>query len=243
MAEASIQLRNISKHFGERPVLQDITCSFSPGKIYGVVGPSGAGKSTLLRILNLLETPSAGEVYYFNKVVARSERLKLQRRMAMVFQQPVLFSGSVLDNVVYGLKVRGENIEAGKAKIKEVLSRVGLDGRERQKALTLSGGEAQRLALARVLILQPEILLLDEPTANLDPANVKMIEKLLLDIKQERSTTIILVTHNLFQAKRIADEVLFIYEGKLIEAKPAREIFAEPQHELTKAFMAGELVW
>ncbi|HHU32676.1 MAG TPA: ATP-binding cassette domain-containing protein, partial [Clostridia bacterium] len=112
----------------------------------------------------------------------------------------------------------------------------------RQQATTLSGGEAQRLALARAMILEPELFLLDEPTANLDPANVGLMEELLKEIKT-KGTTIIMVTHNLFQAKRLADEVLFLYEGKLIETGQVEQLFSSPEHELTKAFINGEMVW
>lgn len=244
MSGPVIETRQVTKCYGDKKVLKEFSYKFYPGKIYGMVGPSGAGKSTLLRILDLLEQPTGGEIFYRGKAISQNnaDRLAIQRKLAMVFQQPVLFSGTVLDNVYYGLKVRGKSFAASRAKLNEALSLVGLDGKEKQKATTLSGGEAQRLALARTVVLEPEVLLLDEPTANLDPANIKIIEKLLKNTKEKNSTTIIMVTHNLFQAKRLADEVLFLYDGELIEAKPVEEMFINPAYELTRAFIKGELV-
>ncbi|MGI6065706.1 MAG: phosphate ABC transporter ATP-binding protein [Bacillota bacterium] len=245
MNQSVLELKKVDKKFGNRQVLKEISYQFYPQVIYGLVGPSGAGKSTILRILDLLEEPSQGEIFYRGKPVGRgrSERLKVRRRIGMVFQQPVLFSGTVLDNIFYGLKVRGEKFGANKDKLKDILKLVGLEEMEKQKATTLSGGEAQRLALARVLVLEPEVLLLDEPTANLDPTNVNIIEKVLLEIRERFGTTIVIVTHNLFQAKRLVDEILLIYDGRLVEAKPAEEMFRAPEHPLSQAFIRGELVF
>lgn len=245
MSEAILQLRNIGKKFGARQVLTGVNFSFFPGKIYGLVGPSGAGKSTLLRILDFLEEPTEGRVFYRGKpvMVGGSNCLAVRRRIGMVFQQPVLFSTSVLENVFYGLKIRGQNFNTNRERLLEVLQMVGLEGLEKQKATTLSGGEAQRLALARVLVLQPEVLLLDEPTANLDPANIMLMEKLLRDIREKLGTTLIMVTHNLLQAKRLVDEVLMIYDGRLIEAQPVGKIFSDPEHPVTKSFVSGEMVY
>lgn len=238
-----IELRNISKAYGAKTVLNKVSYCFSKGKTYALIGPSGAGKSTLLKIIDLLEEPSQGQILYNGlRVKNDSERLSLQRKIGMVFQQPVLFSGTVLDNIFYGLKVRGEKLASNRKKVLQTLEKVGLAKMERQRATTLSGGEQQRLALARSMVLDPEILLLDEPTANLDPANVIMMEELLREIKL-KGTTIILVTHNLFQAKRLADEVLFFYDGKLIEAKPVENLFTSPEHKLTRAFINGEMIW
>ncbi|MDD2498233.1 MAG: phosphate ABC transporter ATP-binding protein [Desulfitobacteriaceae bacterium] len=243
--QSVLELKEISKKFGDRQVLTKISYQFYPQRMYGLVGPSGAGKSTILRILDLLENPTEGEIFYRGKPVGagRSERLKMRRRIGMVFQQPVLFSGTVLDNIFYGLKVRGEKFAENKDKLEDILKLVGLEEMEKQKATTLSGGEAQRLALARVMVLEPEVLLLDEPTANLDPTNVNMIEKVLLEIRERYGTTIIIVTHNLFQAKRLVDEVLLIYDGRLVEAKPADEMFRSPEHPLSQSFIRGEIAF
>lgn len=245
MSKAILELKNIGKKFGDRQVLTGVNFNFFPGRIYGLVGPSGAGKSTLLRILDFLEEPTGGQVFYRGKPVkvGGSNCLAVRRRIGMVFQQPVLFSTSVLENVFYGLKIRGQNFNANRERLLEVLKMVGLEGLEKQKATTLSGGEAQRLALARVLVLQPEVLLLDEPTANLDPANIMLMEKLLRDIREKLGTTLIMVTHNLLQAKRLVDEVLMIYDGRLIEAQPVEKMFRDPEHPLTKSFVSGEMVY
>ena len=238
-----LELYNISKVYGTKTVLNRISYKFTPGKTYALIGPSGAGKSTLLKIIDLLENPTDGRILYNGSEVKNdTERLALQRKLGMVFQQPVLFSGTVLDNLFYGLKVRGQKLASNKGKLLQTLEKVGLVKMERQQATTLSGGEAQRLALARAMVLEPELFLLDEPTANLDPANVRLMEELLKEIKL-KGTTIIMVTHNLFQAKRLADEVLFLYEGKLIEAGKVEKLFSSPEHELTKAFINGEMIW
>lgn len=240
-----LELREICKTYGDDKVLIGINYSFFPGQVYGLVGPSGAGKSTILRILDLLENPTSGEVFYQGRPVKirKPEVLMVRRCLAMVFQQPVLFSGTVLENVFYGLKVRGQKMPTHRTKLLEVLKMVGLEGKEKQKATTLSGGEAQRLALARVMVLKPEVLLLDEPTANLDPANILIIEKLLKDIRKRFGTTIIMVTHNLLQAKRLVDQILLINEGKLIESKPVDEMFNNPKHPFSKAFIHGEIAY
>jgi tungstate transport system ATP-binding protein len=215
------------------------------GFIYGIMGPSGTGKSTLLRILNLLESPTSGMIRCDGKALSGSgrERLAQQRKMTMVSQKPVLFKSSVWDNVAFGLKVRGYGKGKIKEKVQQLLEQVGLSELSRQHAATLSGGEAQRVALARAVAFEPEMLLLDEPTANLDPTNVEIIEHLVLQLNRLTGITIVIVTHNVFQARRIAGEVIFLHEGRVVERGTTETVFSAPQDPRTRAFVEGRMIY
>jgi tungstate transport system ATP-binding protein len=244
LSEAVLTVDNVSKQYGPREVLRVERLSFAAGRIHGVMGPSGAGKSTLLRLLNLLERPTAGRILYRGRdVYAYRPQLELQRRMAMVFQKPVLFDGTVYENVAYGLRVRGARGPEAAGKVDDALRRVGLEPLRRARALTLSGGEAQRVAMARALVLEPDVLLLDEPTSNLDPNNVALLEGLIRGASGGNGTAVILVTHNVFQAQRLADRVIFLYEGRVVEEGPAAQVFEAPGDERTRAFIRGEMVY
>ncbi len=223
-----------------RTVLDVAALDVPAGKILAVVGPSGAGKSTLLRLLNFLEPPSAGRLSYAGAPVPAAPPLSLVRRVTTVFQRPVMLAGTVWDNVAYGLKLRGLPPEPA---VGAALARVGLAGLARHAARRLSGGEAQRVALARALVLQPEVLLLDEPTANLDPYNVGVIEDLVRAENAERGTTVVLVTHNVFQARRMAGRAALLLGGRLVEAGPTEAFFAQPNDPRTAAFVRGEMVY
>jgi tungstate transport system ATP-binding protein len=237
-------LEGVAKSYGVREVLRVDQLSFGSGRIYGVMGPSGAGKSTLLRLLNMLDIPTTGRILYRGRDMSRHRpRLELQRRMAMVFQKPVLFVGTVFDNVAYGLKVRGVRGPDVRKKVLDTLRAVGLEHLEQARARTLSGGEAQRVALARALVIDPDVLLLDEPTSNLDPHNVALLEELIRGAKGHRGTTVILITHNVFQAQRLTDMVVFMYEGRVVEEGPSRDVFASPRDERTRAFIRGEMIY
>ena len=218
--------------------------SFAEGQIHGVMGPSGAGKSTLLRLLNLLDQPTAGRIIYRGRDTARYRpQLALRRRMAMVFQKPVLFDGTVFDNVAYGLRLRGLPAREVRKRVKACLQAVKMEHLERARARTLSGGEAQRVALARALVLEPDVLLLDEPTSNLDPQNVALLEALIRGANGRRNGTVVLVTHNVFQARRLADRVVFLYAGQVVEEGPAADLFESPRDERTRAFIQGDMVY
>jgi tungstate transport system ATP-binding protein len=159
----------------------------------------------------------------------------------MVFQRPMLLNRSIHANVKFGLELRG--IHDAKARVQSALEEVGLAHLASQKAPTLSGGEAQRVALARAIVTQPEVLLLDEPTANLDPYNVGLIEKIILHLNQAQRTTLVLVTHNVFQARRLAQRVVFLLDGKAIEVSDVDTFFNRPQDPRTAAFARGEMVY
>ncbi len=243
MNSAIYQVRDLVKVYGDRHVLDIPELDIRQGEIFALVGPSGAGKSTLLRLLNFLEPPTSG-VITFKGWEFRTDRempLEIRRKVAMVFQRPVLLDQSVRENVAYGLRLRGckdcEEI------VNEVLEQVGLSPLRKQRARTLSAGEAQRVALARAMVLQPLVLLLDEPTANLDPYNVGLIEGIIAQINRRQGMTIVLVTHNIFQARRLAQRVAFLLEGRVIEVGAADEFFPSPRDERTAAFVRGEMIY
>ncbi|MBO8167922.1 MAG: phosphate ABC transporter ATP-binding protein [Thermoanaerobacteraceae bacterium] len=233
------------KQYDGKTVLKIDNLAFAAGKIYGLIGPSGAGKSTLLRILNLLEPPTGGKIYFKGIAVEGKAKhlLNLRRKMTMVFQHPVLFDTSVYENVMYGLKVRGVSQREAKRLVEQALEDVGLAEFAQRNACSLSGGEAQRIALARAMVLKPEVLLLDEPTSNLDPANVAVVERSTRRLNEKHGTTVIMVTHNIFQAQRMAEEVLFFYRGRLVEKGPTQQVFHNPEDERTRAFIKGEMVY
>jgi tungstate transport system ATP-binding protein len=224
-------------------VLQIDGMNIYGGEILALVGPSGVGKSTLLRLLNFLEPPTQGTVTFHGRPFNNKQPMPLpyRRKVTTVFQRPFLLNRSVRANVQYGLTLRGQR--DGTMQVEQALAQVGLTELAGQKAKTLSGGEAQRVALARALVIQPEVLLLDEPTANLDPANVTIIEQIVRQLNEDRSTTIVLVTHNIFQAKRLAHRVAFLLEGRIVETAVAHTFFTAPQDPRTAAFVRGDMVY
>jgi tungstate transport system ATP-binding protein len=237
------RVEQIQKSYKDRLVLHVDQLDIYPGEIMALVGPSGAGKSTLLRLLNFLEAPTQGEIIFHDRVFSSDKdiSLELRRRVTTVFQRPMLLNRSVGANVKFGLDLRGTN-HAGE-RVRSVLNEVGLFGFEHEKARTLSGGEAQRVALARAMIIQPEVLLLDEPTANLDPYNVGLIEKIAIQLNQQQGTTLVLVTHNVFQARRLAHRVAFLLDGKIVEVASADTFFNHPRDPRTAAFVRGDMVY
>ncbi len=237
------QIEGLTKVYGPREVLRVDSLEVKWGEILGIMGPSGSGKSTLLRLLNFLEPPTEGTIRFLGKAIQDNggPPLDQRRKITMVFQRPVLLSGTVRENVAYGLKLRKE--EGTDGRVEEILRWVGLEELASAPAQTLSGGERQRVALARAMVIEPEVLLLDEPTANLDPYNVSLMEEIIASIREQRGTTIILVTHNVFQARRLSDRVAFILGGRIIEAGKTEKVFTEPRDPRTAAFVQGEMVY
>ena len=239
--EELITIVGLHMVFGEKEVLKDINLKIHRGEIFALVGPSGSGKTTFLRILNFFERPEKGNLKFNGMEPAGI--INIRRRMSMLFQTPAILNRSVFENVAYGLKVRGIDKKTSEKKVSEALGIVGLCGLENQNARTLSGGEAQRMAFARAIVYDPEILLLDEPTANLDPANVMKIEEIIKHIRNERKTTILLATHNIPQVRRIADRVGILINGELIEVNTKDAIFKDPRDKRSEAFLKGEMVY
>ncbi|MEM3627240.1 MAG: ABC transporter ATP-binding protein [Candidatus Bathyarchaeia archaeon] len=227
----TVEVQNLIKEYSGRQVLRDVSFTVKDGEIFVLVGPNGAGKTTLLRILDLLEEPTSGKVLFNGELANYSTKDKaaLRRRIGMVFQQTVLFNMSVFDNVAYGLKIRAENNRVDvRQRVMSMLELVQLRGFERKNALTLSGGEAQRVALAQALVTEPQLLLLDEPTANLDPKNASIVEEVLSYVNRERKITIIMTTHNMLQAENLAQRVAMLNEGKIEAVGTFQEIFGGP---------------
>jgi tungstate transport system ATP-binding protein len=214
-----------------------------PGEILAIVGPSGSGKSTLLRLLNFLEPPSTGRIDYRGEQFEanRDVSLDVRRSVTTVAQRPILLNRSVKANVEFGLRLRGRRDRIGEVRM--ALEKVGLAALEGQPARTLSGGEAQRVALARAMVIRPNVLLLDEPTANLDPYNVGVIEEAVRRLNEEQGTTVVLVTHNVFQARRLAHRVALILDGKIVEVADTESFFEHPKDPRTTAFVRGEMVY
>lgn len=240
---AIYELIHTTKWYHGRPVLHIDQLSLFAGEIFAVIGPSGAGKSTLLRLLNFLEAPTSGEIHFRNACFSAHQAmpLALRRQITTVFQRPALLHRSVAANVRYGLQLRGMRHTDGA--IRQALQRVGLDQLAHQPAHTLSGGEAQRVALARAMVVDPAVLLLDEPTANLDPYNVKLIEESVLQLNREAGCTVVIVTHNLFQAHRLANRVGLLLEGRMVEVNATEQFFETPSDPRTAAFIRGEMVY
>lgn len=217
--------------------------SIQRGEICAIVGPSGAGKSTLLRMLGLIEPPSSGWLDFDGQRYDASAQpgLPHRRRVVYLYQRPLLLSQSVAANVSYGLRVRG--VSHAHARVQQAIAQVGLSHLSHANARTLSGGEAQRVALARALVIEPDVLLLDEPTANLDPANVEVIERVIRERNQQNGSTIVMVTHNLFQARRLAQRVGLMLDGALIEYTDTGTFFSAPADVRTKAFVQGDMIF
>ena len=249
-AEIIYRLRNLTQLYDGRTVLQIDQLDIYTGEILAIVGPSGAGKSTLLRLLNFLERPAAGMLAFENMTlngaptgVGGGLPLETRRKVTTVFQHPVLLNRSVAANIAYGLRIRKVDRKMTHRVVEEMLAQVGLSELSKASARLLSGGEAQRVALARALALQPSVLLLDEPTANLDPYNVKLIEQLLARVNREQGLTIVLVTHNIFQARRLAHRTALLLEGRLVEVADTPAFFDAPADPRTAAFVRGEMVY
>ena len=243
MNESVYRLDGVTKTYDDREVLHVECLDVRAGEVFAVVGPSGSGKSTLLRLLNFLEPPSGGRIHFLDAEFGPSQPLPLpmRRRVTTVFQRPILLNRSVWDNVKYGLQLR--RLRDTRTQVEMALEQVRLSDLARQRARTLSGGEAQRVALARAIVLQPDVLLLDEPTANLDPYNVGLIEEIVRTLNRERGVTVVLVTHNVFQARRLAHRVALLLEGRIVEAADVEAFFQSPADPRTAAFVRGEMVY
>ena len=244
-----IQTNSLNVWYGDNHVLQDVKLAIPEGCITAIIGPSGCGKTTLLKSLNrmveLIEGARVeGRVLLDGRDIYDSDMdpAELRRRVGMVFQKPNPLPMSIYDNVAYGLRVRGIDDRAILDEaVEEALERAGLwsevKERLRDSAFNLSIGQQQRLCIARALAVGPDVLLLDEPCSSLDPISTSRIESLLTRLKND--LTLVIVTHNLQQARRIADYTAFLYMGRLVEMAPTEEIFQNPREELTRNYIEG----
>ncbi len=218
-----------------RTIVDDLDLVVSGSGVTVVMGPNGAGKSVLLRLVHGLLTPTSGTITWGGRPLDT----EIRKRQAMVFQKPVLLRRSVAANLDFVLGLRGRR--AGADARDRLLELAGLSDRAGQAARALSGGEQQRLALVRALALEPEVLFLDEPTANLDPASVLRIETIIREA-HGAGTKVILVTHDMGQARRLGDEIVFVHRGRIAEQRPAADFFTSPRSDAARGYLEGRIV-
>lgn len=237
------QLRRLQRHYGESVFTLSIEhLDLNAGDFMCLLGPTGAGKSSLLRILAGIEPPTMGDIRYGGHTFSPdASPIDTRRNVAMAFQRPLLLAGSVRVNVEFGLRLRKEEKTAA-GRVDQVLKRLGLDRLADQSAKTLSGGEVQLVALARTLVLKPNVLLLDEPTASLDPARVALVEEVIREHHQQHATTIVWATHNLFQARRVARRIGLMLNGELVEVSPTETFFECPSDPRAMDFVQGKMI-
>lgn len=240
MSDSLLEIRNLTKRYGENTVLRDLSFTVRRGEVIVVLGPSGCGKSTLLRCINALEPIQGGEILLGGEVIDRSPAglPALRRRIGMVFQSYELFPHmTVMENILLApCKVLGTKKEDAKAEAEALLRRVGLWEKRDSYPRELSGGQKQRVAIVRALCMHPEVLLFDEVTAALDPEMVREVLDVVLDLAREGKTMVI-VTHEMQFARAIADRVLFLEDGKIAEEAAPEEFFSAPKTERAKKFL------
>jgi tungstate transport system ATP-binding protein len=232
-----LQLVDIKKNYHNVKALNSVSVELQGGKIIVLLGVNGAGKTTLMRIMAGLENADSGQLLINNKNI---DCKSLRKVSTLVFQKSAMFSTNVYSNLSYGLRIRKVSKEEIKKKIAEALQAVRLSGFEKRRAKKTSGGEQQRLALARAFLLESHVLLLDEPTANLDPNSASIIEKAIVSRKSP-DRVIVMATHNLTEARRIADEIVHIYNGSIVETAKTEDFFEHPKSEISRKFVSGEL--
>lgn len=227
---AFLEVTNLGQKYDGHHILKDVNLSIGRGEVFALIGPTGAGKTTLLRLLDLLDTPSSGEICFDGVDVTHSgrRRLEARRRMGYVQQKPTVFRTDVYANVVCGLKWRHERREVIGQKVESALELVGMAEFRKRDARTLSGGEMQRIAIARALVTAPELLLLDEPTANLDPVSLSKIEEVIAGIIADRNITVVMATHDMAQGQRLANRIGVLADGELLQVGTPVEIFHAP---------------
>lgn len=242
MTMALIETVNIEQKYAGQYILKNVSLNINRGEVFTLIGPTGAGKTTLLRLLDLLEVPASGSIYFDGMDVTDNKSLRLQarRRMSFVLQKPTVFNMSVYDNVACGLRWRRENEATIRQRVNQVLELVGMAEYSSRNAKTLSGGETQRIAIARALAVAPEVLFLDEPTANLDPISTSKIEEVLAHIIREQKTTVVMATHDMSQGQRLAGGIGVIINGEVLQIGSPSDIFSTPKNKEVAQFVGVE---
>ncbi len=238
-----MRCEDVCKSFQGNTILDELSISVEKGELLAIIGPSGVGKTTLLKIMNGLICPDKGEVRLMDDRLRFDDEADLgaRRKMALLSQEPYPLSKTVWENVAYPLHLRDEDdIEE---RVEDALEHVSLMDMAERNAGTLSSGELQRMAFARATVFEPEVLLLDEFTAHLDPYNISVLEDAVEWYVDEKDTAVVFVTHNLFQAERIAHTTAFLFDGQIIEKGTTEEVFEEAEDERTDAFVNGEMVF
>tara|TARA_A100001037_G_scaffold275538_1_gene274134 strand:- start:7518 stop:8231 length:714 start_codon:yes stop_codon:yes gene_type:complete len=237
MSVLPLLLKGVSVHAGGQILIDGIDLEIEAGPKTVILGPNGAGKSLLLRLCHGLIGPTAGKLTW-----SGSDSTHARRRQGMVFQKPVMLRRSVRANIAYGLKLHEIPTAHRQERIERALAQTGLGHVAERPARVLSVGEQQRLALARAWALQPEVLFLDEPTASLDPSGTGAVERIIEDI-HAAGTKIVMTTHDLAQARRVAEDVIFLHNGRLTERASPAKFFSAPESEAARAFLDGRLLW
>ena len=227
-----MNLTNVTKRYRETTALEMVNLSVLEKEIFTILGPNGSGKTTMLKIMASIEEPTSGGVFFEGKRIDNRNRSQARKKCTMVFQKTTLFNTTVYKNVAYGLKLRGYSKKEVDDKTKEALGLVKLTGYEKRPAKQLSGGEQQRVSLARALALNTRLLLLDEPTANLDPKNVSIIEETIYRVNRELDTTIVMATHNTFQAEILTNRVALLLGGRIARIGASQEVLRGPSKDL-----------
>lgn len=228
-----IELVGVSKLFGDVTALKDVSLKVERGEILTVLGPNGSGKTTLLKIIAALEMPSHGKALFDGVRIGEDNAERMRKRATLVFQRTVLLRGTVKDNVAYGLRFRDIPEDDVERRVKEALELVGLEALADRQARDLSGGEQQRLSLARALVLGCELLLLDEPTANLDPESLAIVKDVIKELS-EGGTTIVMATHNLDQAEEISERILLLDHGEIVEEGRPEDLLLDQSSEMAR---------
>ncbi|CAI0875390.1 L-cystine ABC transporter ATP-binding protein TcyN [Serratia quinivorans] len=243
---SAIEVKQLIKQFKGQTVLHGIDLEVSAGEVVAIIGPSGSGKTTLLRCINLLEVPDSGTIRVGDIQIDSSKSLSKQKNLVRALRQQVGFvfqsfnlfpHRSVLENIIEGpVIVKGESKASAEQRARVLLAKVGLNGKESAYPRRLSGGQQQRVAIARALAMQPEVILFDEPTSALDPELVGEVLNTIRSLAEEKRTMVI-VTHEMSFARDVADRAIFMDHGRIVEQGPAKELFANPQHQRTQQFL------